>query len=356
MPDFAEMPPYSTSIGAVTFGSTAVTRGFSRSQNDNAGGFGATSAPGGLLVQAPGLTVPMLWNRGSLYNLGLFGRGASLPALDAFDFFTGSNGIWWDAPQSWGRQNYLIRRPRTLIILDATTPFTTEAFINANYASTLAPLNVSVLLLRNSYSYFAAGIPFASSNTTESGSVTSDGLTLFTYSLPVTNEAQYVGGDCFIAQLQPDIFNAGPFNAPGNTNGYASIALATPPITPQTGAPLTNFLGLDSGTPKNHVIGCLNFTKAASDIAALNAGSAKFKTFQMILYQYNQNPYSSALLVPISINLTGPITPDPVVPSSNADTLLAGSTITRKTFTVGDSTTMLAQLLTDAVAFFPALP
>jgi hypothetical protein len=357
MPDFAEMPPYSTSIGAVTFGSTAITRGFSSTQRDNAGGFGATSAPGGLLVQAPGNVLPMLWHRGSMFNLGLFTRIGTLPPLGAFDYFTGDNALWWDAPQSWGRQNYLIRRPRTLIINDQLN--IAEAWVNANYNTVFAPLNVSVCVIdQGNFSSFALGIPFSSSNTTQTADFL-PGISV-TYSMPVTDERKYVGGDCFVAHLQGDILSG--FNlwgALGSSSAYTAINSATGG-SPSPAPPLTQFVGHDSTTPTSTtLVGTLNFTKAANDIAALAAGAAKFNTFQMVLYQYNQNPYSSANLLTLSGGLHGPITPDPIVPSSNADTLLtgAGTLITRKgTFTVGDSTTMLAQLLTDAVAFFPALP
>jgi hypothetical protein len=349
---YAQLPAFSTSIGAVTFGSTAPTHGATTSQNDNVGGFKASTAPGGLFVQAPGLVLPMLWHRGSMQQLGMFSRIGSLPALGAFDYFTGDYAIWWDSPQSWGRANYLIRRPRTLIILDNLG--VAEAWVNANYTSVFAPLNVSVCVTQSGQlqrSWIAAGVPLAASNTAFSDEYF-PGDTI-KYSLPTTNSDLYVGGDCFVAQLQDCIFGPKP-SAFNSFNGYVVPSAST--SSPSSASPFMEFIGTDSHSPVNNLLGLVNFAKATNDVAVLVAGSAKFRTFASKLYQYNVNPFSGTVMQTYGATL--PITPDPLVPSSNADTLIEGSggILTRQTFTNGDSTDMLAQLLTDAVAFFPPLP
>lgn len=350
---YAQLPSFSTSIGAMSFGSTAQTHGATISANDNVGGFKVGTAPGGLFVQAPGLVLPMLWHRGSMFNLGMFSRIGTLPGLDSFDEFTGDYAHWWDAPQSWGRANYLIRRPRTLIILDNLG--VAEAWVNANFASTFAPLNVSVCVTQSGQlqrSWLCAGIPLNASNTATSEEYY-PGDTI-QYSLPTTNSDLYVGGDCFIAQLQDSIFGpkTGGF---GEFNGYV-VADSRTGSSPTPAFPFTEFPGTDSSMPPASVLGLISFTKATNDTATLVAGAAKFRTFQTVLYQYNVNIFGGTQMGLYGATL--PISPDPLVPASNADTLIegAGGIISRKTFTDGDSTSMLEQLLADAIAFFPPLP
>jgi hypothetical protein len=363
MPDFAEMPPYSCAISAVTFGSTAVTKGGTQTQYDNVGGFGATSAPGGLLVQAPGTVLPMLWQRGSCFNLGQFGRGSNLPALDASDYNPGGvvYARWWDAPQSWGRQNYLIRRPRTLIIVAADDgvgppPSDVETWVNANYSTTFAPVNVSVALYgRNNFgSLFCAGVPLSSSNSQTAAIPEGDSLTELLWSMPVTNEIQYAGGDCMVAILMGAIMDA-PSN---NQLVVPVVANSGHSLGSVSGWSLTAATGTVTGGGSFNAGAYVNSLKAANDIAALNAGMAKFNTFQTILYQYDQNPTGLAYLVANVGGFASTLTlsPNPIIPDSTADSLLTGSTIARKTFAVNNESGLLAQLLADAVAFFPALP
>lgn len=345
MPDLAEMPEFQTDVSTVNFTGAL----------DVFGGFDDTSAPGGLLVQAPGLTLPMLWHRGSLYNLGQLGEGATQPPLDASDYAPGGNyARYWDAPQSWGRQNFLVARPKTLLIfadndLSGGGLSDIEDWMNLNYLTNLAPLNVSVLLTSSGdfVSSLADGIPFSTSNLLTGDIPNGDNPTELFWSLPATTPDQYVGGYCFVAQLMDSTMSDDY-----QVSAVADVSTVLGPVSPWE---LTTGTGTLADSSVANIGTYLNIAKAENDCSALVNGAAQFKSFQTILYQYDVNPTSLTYINNnLDIGTYVSISPSPLLPDSTADTLIStsGGLITRKTFTNGDLTDMLAQLLADAVAFF----
>jgi hypothetical protein len=353
-PDFAIMPESTTDVSLVTFSVDA-------EQNDTVGGYMSSAVTGGLLIQSPGLALPMLWHRGSLFNLGVFGfneaNPGNLPALNAFDFACSNlfdTPLYWDAPQSWGRQNYLVRRPRTLIIIGDFSELGNPdvgSWVNANYATTFAPLNLSVVYLipiENLGSVLTGLMPLLASNTTSA--VVNENYTL-DWSMPTADTPFYVGGDCFVAILQDNILQDG-FYLQSVSGTFDNPT--PPPISPWSLSTATATVDSAEVTAGSYV----NIAKAANDIAILNAGASTFNTFQLTCYQYNANPTSLAYINTFAdLGTVTALSPSPIIADSVADTLLSGSDYTsRKTFTVGDSASMLAQLLEDVVAFFPALP
>jgi hypothetical protein len=336
------MPQYSTSIGAVEF---ATSDPSSSPAYNHILGYSPTSAPGGLFVQAPGLVLPMLWHRGSIYNYGVFGEGTVIPPLGSQDYSNGgTQPIWWDAPQSWGRENYLVRRPRTLII-NVYTSFSdyqaVETWVNTNISS-FQPLNLSIAVFFGYAPLYTAFVPLASAPVT---SDTVNGQT-YSWSMPLTDESTYAGGDCYFAQITNYIL---PDPTGGITNYYLNNAGQTEdPLSTPTGNTAYSTTIVDD--PFNYYTYFLNTAKINQELEQMARGADQFNTFAMKLYQYDVNPTMVSTELEPATN--------PVIASTVADSMLSSGSpyISRQAFTNGDLSAILAQLLADVMAFFPVLP
>jgi hypothetical protein len=174
--------------------------------------------------------------------------------------------------------------------------------------------------------------------------------------MPEIDVTKFVGGDLFVAVLEDYTL---PFSLPGSSEKQEYLSLLTGTVgygawSVPSGWTANNQFYVPTADPSatQYFGNALNVGKIDQELGQMANAAAKFNTFQTVLYQYNTNP---TLISPVE---PGTVTPNPGIPDSMADTILAAGApfISRKTFTSGDLTSMLNQLLADALAFFPALP
>jgi len=362
---FTTMPDFQLDVSSVVFADES-------GNLDTVGGYYEYTNKTKLATASSALQLPVLWNRGSLFNLGRFGSRqqfpGSIPPLNSFaqycgDQVGGVNALYWDAPRSWGRQNFLLRRPRTLIVQNNCQVPTNISdignavvqAINAAFTSVFAPLNVSVVYLNydviGNLSVLTGLMPLSASNTLSADVNVDYSLG---WSMPMADEPFFVGGDCYLAVIQDFTFDIWLVQLA--VGGGDINPLPLPNISPWT---LSTSAGVDQVTGGNYTIGgYVNYAKAANDLAILNAGAAAFNKYKFKQYQYDQNSTTRANLnlygdATYDIGGNASLSPDPVVPDDVADTFIAGSPYaSRQTFTPNQSAGIVDQLLADAKAFF----
>jgi hypothetical protein len=217
----------------------------------------------GKLAIAPGVTDPILWTRGSYFNLGYAG---SLADKGAIQGLVGS-GEFWDSPKAWGNEGFLPRLPNTVLLL---VPFdqSIEDGINQNLTYFNAK-NINLLFAYNAdftgqQSVLWQGIPldnvtFTLASTGGVNTFLGGSLSLVIPSA-VPTISPFLAGSVFVASIA-DV------TPPGYSGGFSGA-------TTQFASPCGNVSGFTFASTASNPTGesqyiYFNTNRAAADLASI---------------------------------------------------------------------------------------
>lgn len=279
---------------------------------------------------SPGLDRPILWHRGSLASAGVIG---SLPD-------SGSTGPeFWDAGR-WGTPGFLIRVPRTLIVV-YWNQADAASWINSVFATVLKPRGISVVSLGDNTSFtfgvggypLLVGVPLGgSSQLTQSGSI-NDPIQVPS----IVDPDLYLGGEIMVATITASRcqFRTGPVpDASTPNNEYMVGAISATEVSGYD-----KFV--DSGDPTH---GFTVFTKDAADhLGKLQTAADRFRAFKGVFYQAATEAPGSG----------SPAFTSSIVPDGNINALLGGDPrLSRVPYAPGSPTAAFNLIHDDALDFF----
>lgn len=327
----------------------AASAGFTQgtySTNDFAeysGGLSAQTYQGKLPV-SPGTTDPIIWTRGSLYNLGytsaLGDRGASNQPLGFASY--------WDAPRAWGNPATLVRLPNTLLLYNNFDVADFGPRVDAAFASYFGGKNVSVCLFPSGNFGFLGlsaaitrGIPFQSVTWTDYDTLltpeNAQGYLRISAGAPVIDKTLFRAGKVMVATLG----NNGIMQGYGVSLDWQDAA--HPTQLPVNFGGMTRFLNHHSA-PGPHAddvnyVGYVFDAKIAADLAVQADAVTKFTDLLNVYYTPTFDTYdnAAALLIPDS-----------------AFAAATGPNFRVTNYTQDDADDLWTKVMTDATAFFGA--
>lgn len=235
----ATFPNAYTDGGLVTYPSTPLSFPITLNQTTEIVGGLVPQTYSGKVAMGPGTSDPLLWTRGSLFNLGYSGTLAPRGSVGEAT----ANGTFWDPTKAWGNPGFLPRLPNSLIITNV------DPSVLAGVADNLAYWNskgiavyVSSALL-GSCSALWVGVPVAAVgfNVVDTGGRSNINGGQIGLCLPTTtaeNPRLFRGGKTFVASQASPLtagYVAGITDAtiafqsnPGNVSGATLFSQEQP--------------------------------------------------------------------------------------------------------------------------------
>jgi len=281
---FASFPQAYLDVGQVQYASAYAPTGPVPGTGATAeitDGFIGYAMPLGKLMVGPGVTDPILWTRGSLYEAGylpgLPDRGANAQELS----WGATSTRFWDAPRAWGNPGFLPRLPNT-VILSVFDDGTISAGVASAWASYFAPKNISVAIVFPNggrgdpgtppYIQSAPWVGLPVAQATFSGFTLGDGTLCCVPQITPMPTIRYRGGKVFVATSST--FGTGLV-------GYGASATKStagrPPDGPGGTATFT-----DGGDPPNaggYIQVCVYNGRISNELAIMPGVMSKFEDY-----------------------------------------------------------------------------